>query len=169
MSCYTLYRSSHPEVFLRKGVLKICGKVTEEHPCQSVISIKFQSNFIKIAFRHGCSPVNLVNISRTLFPKNTSGGLLLRLLLVQYAHASKPVTRRCSAKVCNFTKNKLWHRCFPVNFAKKITNIFFYRPPPVAASDGTFLDYSDTFWRGYPQILSNISVSCNSVYVVCIL
>ena len=62
-----------------------------------------------------------------------------------------------------------WHRCFPVNFAKKFTNIFFYRTPPVAASEGTFLDYSNTFWRGYPQILSNISVSCNSVYVACIL
>ena len=33
-------RSSHPEVFLRKGVLKICSKFTGEHPCQSVISIK---------------------------------------------------------------------------------------------------------------------------------
>ena len=52
------FRSSHPEVFLRKGVLKICSKFTEErpcrsvistkseHPCQSVISIKLQSNFI---------------------------------------------------------------------------------------------------------------------------
>ena len=36
----TLYRSSHPEVFLVKGVLKICSKFTGEHPCQSVISIK---------------------------------------------------------------------------------------------------------------------------------
>ena len=34
------YRSSHPEVFLEKGVLKICIKFTEEHPWQSVISIK---------------------------------------------------------------------------------------------------------------------------------
>ena len=33
-------RSSHPEVFLRKGVLKICSKFTKEHPCQNVISIK---------------------------------------------------------------------------------------------------------------------------------
>ena len=33
-------RSSHLEVFLRKGVLKICSKFTGEHPCQSVISIK---------------------------------------------------------------------------------------------------------------------------------
>ena len=31
-------RSSHPEVFLGKGVLKICSKFTGEHPCRSVIS-----------------------------------------------------------------------------------------------------------------------------------
>ena len=37
----TLYRSSRPEVFLKKGVLKICSKFTGEHPCRSVISIKF--------------------------------------------------------------------------------------------------------------------------------
>ena len=40
------YRSSHPEVFLVKGVLRICIKFTGEHPCLSVISIKLQSNFI---------------------------------------------------------------------------------------------------------------------------
>ena len=27
------FRSSRPEVFLRKGVLKICSKFTGEHPC----------------------------------------------------------------------------------------------------------------------------------------
>ena len=34
---------SLPEVFLGKGVLKICCKFTREHPCQMVISIKLQS------------------------------------------------------------------------------------------------------------------------------
>ena len=33
-------RSSHPTVFLGKGVLKICSKFTREHPCRSAISIK---------------------------------------------------------------------------------------------------------------------------------
>ena len=72
-----LMRSSHPEVFLRKDVLKICSKFTGEHPCRSVISIKLQSNFIEIALWHGCSPVNLLYIFRTSFPSNTSGWLLL--------------------------------------------------------------------------------------------
>ena len=34
-------------------------------------------NFIEIALRHGCSPVNLLYIFRTPFPKNTSEGKLL--------------------------------------------------------------------------------------------
>ena len=66
------FRSSPPEVFLGKGVLKICNKFTEEHPCRSVISIKLLCNFIEITFRHGFSPVNLLFIVRTPFPKNTS-------------------------------------------------------------------------------------------------
>ena len=45
--------------------------------CRSAISIKLQSNFIEIALRHGCSPVNLLHIFRTSFPKNTCGRLLL--------------------------------------------------------------------------------------------
>ena len=70
-------RSNPPYIFLRKGVLKICSKFTGEHLCRSVISIKLPSNFIKIALRHGCSPVNLLHISRTPSPENTSGGLIL--------------------------------------------------------------------------------------------
>ena len=64
-------------VFLGKGVLKICNKFTGEHPCRSVVSIKLQSNFVKITLWHGSSPENLLQIYRTPFPKNTSGRLLL--------------------------------------------------------------------------------------------
>ena len=56
-------RSSHPEVFYEKGVLKICSKFTGEQPCRLLL--------------HGCSPVNLLHIFRTPFPRNTSGRLLL--------------------------------------------------------------------------------------------
>ena len=34
----------------------------------------------KVRFRHGCSPVNLLHIFRTPFPKNTYGWLLLKHL-----------------------------------------------------------------------------------------
>ena len=41
--------------------------------------VKVQSNFIEIALRHGCSPVNLLHIFGTPFPRNTSEWLSLAL------------------------------------------------------------------------------------------
>ena len=84
---YCPYRSSPSMVFLGKGVLKICSEFTEEHPCRSAISIKVSKcnfnkvacNFTQIALRHGCSPINLLYIFRTPFPKNTSGGMIFSL------------------------------------------------------------------------------------------
>ena len=37
------------------------------------------SNFIEITLRHGSSPVNLLHIFKTAFPRDTSGWLLLKL------------------------------------------------------------------------------------------
>ena len=76
----SIIRSSHLEVFLGKGVLKICNKFTGEHPCRSVISINLLCNFTKIALRRGCSLANLLHIFRTPFLDNTSGWLLLNNL-----------------------------------------------------------------------------------------
>ena len=73
------FRSSRPEVFLRKGGLKICCKFTGDQPCRGVISEKLPRNFIEITLQHGYSPVNLLNIFRTPFPKNTSEQVLLKL------------------------------------------------------------------------------------------
>ena len=75
--CNVIVRSSHPDVFLGKGVLKICSKFTRRHPCWSAISIKLQSNFIEIALLDECSPVNLLIIFRKPFPRHTSWWLLL--------------------------------------------------------------------------------------------
>ena len=85
------FRSSDPKVFLWKGVLKICYKFTGEHPCRSGILIKLQSTFTEITLRHGCSPVKLLHISRTPFPRNVSGCLLLSL------RSSREVWRRLQA------------------------------------------------------------------------
>ena len=71
-------------MFLRKGVQKICSKFTGEHQCRSVISRKFLCNFIENALRHGCSPVNLLHVFRTSFPRKTSGWLLLNIPLFCY-------------------------------------------------------------------------------------
>ena len=55
----SIFRSSRPEVFLGKSVLKICSKFTGEHPYIGV---------------------NLPHIFRTPFLKKSSGRLLLNLL-----------------------------------------------------------------------------------------
>ena len=79
------------------------------------------SNFIEIALQHGCSPLNLLHISRTPFPKNTSGGLLLTIvnlelfITIYIRHRQKPLTL---GNPCNFMKKRSHHRCFPVNIAK---------------------------------------------------
>ena len=67
-----IIRSIHPKVFSRKGVLKICSKFTDLWICKFMLC-----NFTEITLRHGCSPVNLLYIFRTSFPKNLSGRLLL--------------------------------------------------------------------------------------------
>ena len=45
-----------------------------------MISTKLQSNFFEIALWHGCSPINLLHIFRTTFPKNTAGRLLVEIV-----------------------------------------------------------------------------------------
>ena len=61
-------------------ILKIYCKFTGEHPCRKAISIKWQSNFIEIKLRHGCSPVNLLHIFRASFLNNTSRRLFLKII-----------------------------------------------------------------------------------------
>ena len=89
------YRSSHLEVFIVKGALKICTKYTGEHPCRS--------NFIEITLRHGCSPVNSLHIFRTPSTKNTSGRLLLNVELCNLSNMG----RQTLIKYCNGTKHKM--------------------------------------------------------------
>ena len=46
--CYIIFRSNPPEVFLAKAILKICSKLTGEHPCRSALSIKLHRRFVKL-------------------------------------------------------------------------------------------------------------------------
>ena len=54
-------RSSRPEVFLEKGVLKICSKFTGEHSYRSAILIKLL-----------CISVALINLLPSNFPAGNS-------------------------------------------------------------------------------------------------
>ena len=78
------FRSSPPEVFLGRGVLKICNKFTGEPPCRREISMKLQCNFNEITLRHECFPVNLLHIFRTPLPKNAYAGLFLNNLFLMF-------------------------------------------------------------------------------------
>ena len=100
-----MYWSSHSELFLGKGVLKICSKLTGEHPCRIAISIKLLWNFIEITLRHGCSPLNLLHSFRTSFLENTSGWLLLYALLIV----------ECRVQYNNIFWASFWKICFEFN------------------------------------------------------
>ena len=65
---------------LRNIVMKICSKFTGEHPCWNAILIKN-----KVSLQHACSPVHLMHMFRTAFPKDTSGKLLLDLSNISYS------------------------------------------------------------------------------------
>ena len=77
--CAGVCSEATPLRYSLKDVLKISCKFTGEHPCQSVISVKFLFNFIEVTLWYGCFPVNLLHIFRTPFYSSTSGGLILSL------------------------------------------------------------------------------------------
>ena len=54
---------------------------------------KLLCNFIEIAVRYGCSPVNLLHILRTSFPKKIYGGLLLKRWQKSYVIFEKILAR----------------------------------------------------------------------------
>ena len=58
--------------------LKRYSENISKHTYPSAIDIR---NFIEIAFRRGCSRINLLHIFRTPFSNKTSGGLFLTLAL----------------------------------------------------------------------------------------
>ena len=71
---------------------------------QFSIGVLLVCNFIEIALRHGCSPVNLLHIFRTPFPKNTSGGLHLH---IRFALFKWPWVGLYSERLESFPVNNL--------------------------------------------------------------
>ena len=68
---FTCFRSSLPEVFCRKGVLKNFAKFTEKHQCQSLFFNKVAglrpATLLEKRLWHWCFPVNFAKFLRTPF------------------------------------------------------------------------------------------------------
>ena len=64
---------------LRKSFSVNMQQIYSRTPVSKCTFNKVAKQIFEIAHWHGCSPVNLFHIFRTLFPKNTSGELLLYL------------------------------------------------------------------------------------------
>ena len=120
-----LFRSSLPEVFLGNGILKICSKCTGEHLCRSMISIKSLCNFFEITLWHRCSPVYLLHIFRTPFPKNTYGRLLLAIITLFDGKASMIIYMLSNYYLWDL-QLFLFFACLRVT--QKALQLFFFSP-----------------------------------------
>ena len=108
---FLMFRSISPEVLVYEGALNICSKIAGQHPCGSVVSIiKLLGNSMEIILPDGHFPVNLLNILRTPFYKNTFEELLL--------YMSTEYIRPVLSKVQNFFLENIRKN------ARKITTSF---------------------------------------------
>ena len=82
--CCTISRSSCPEVFCKKGLLRNFAKFTEKHLCQSLFYNKRagmrSTTLIKRRLWHRSFPVNFAKLLRTHFLTRQLPSLLLNLL-----------------------------------------------------------------------------------------
>ena len=75
-----LYVKRKGQTRLSGGVLwkKVFRKYAANWQENTNAKVWFQCNFIEIILRHGCSPINLLHITKTPFLKNTSEWLLMK-------------------------------------------------------------------------------------------
>ena len=111
---------------LSKGVLKICSKFTGEHPC-------WTHHIPAIILQHGWSLVNLLHIFTTPFPKNTSGGLLLTVIVTVIDNnafgfkCNIAIKSSFLKKTQNFSNSVKWNifTKFQFNIWRAKKNIFY--------------------------------------------
>ena len=79
-------RSSRPEVFCAKGILKNFARFTEKHLCQSLFFNKVAdlraATLLKKRPWHRCFPVDFPKFLRTSFLQSTSSGCFWSLFLI---------------------------------------------------------------------------------------
>ena len=72
-----IFRSSRPEVFCKKGILRNFAKITEKHLSQSFFFNKVAgirpATLLKKRLWHKCFPVNFAKFLKTHFLQNNSG------------------------------------------------------------------------------------------------
>ena len=68
------FRSSFPEVFCEKRILKNFAKFTGKHLCHSLFFNKIACSFIKKRLWYRCFPVNFVKFLKTPFFHKTAPG-----------------------------------------------------------------------------------------------
>ena len=92
---FTLFRSSRPEVFCKKGIFKNFAKFTGKHLCQSIFLKKVATLFKKRLW-YKCFPMNFAKVLRTpIFIRTplVAGCFCLFLILYNY----------CLVKVISFS------------------------------------------------------------------
>ena len=106
-------RSSHPEVFCKKGVLRNFAKFIGKHLCQMLFFFNKvaglrPATLLKKSLWHRCFPVNFAKYLRTPFLQNTSNGCFC-----------KNTTQR--------RIKKLWLRCLrSLTTWQTETNVYLY-------------------------------------------
>ena len=106
LSRYMCIQKQPPRGVPRKRCCENMQQIYRRTPWRSAISIKLLCKFIEIALRHGCSPVNLLHVFRTPFPRNTSEWLLLYFhKLCLWSLKKKDLFRELVPEICYTATN----------------------------------------------------------------
>ena len=118
-SIFSSSRSTRPEVFCKKGVLRIFTKFTGKHLCQGPATL------LKKRLWHRSFPVNFAKFLRAPFSWNTSAG--------------------CFYSSTNYIKNQIPVQVFSCEFCENFQNSFHFR---------------GTFFVNQPKIHGNTYCFC---------
>ena len=81
----THIRSSRPELYCKKRVLRNFAKFTGKHLCKSIffntVAVLKPATLFKKRLWHRCFPVNFTKFLRTPFLQNTTGGSFCQIFL----------------------------------------------------------------------------------------
>ena len=122
-NCYTLFHNSQNifQTFSTKGATE---SIFTRFDLENILS--------RLAFETGTVNNNLIINSKSLQPLILGAVTILR----HVARYETPTS--AGLRPATLLKKRLWHRCFPMDFAKFLRSPFFYRTPTVAASEVYF-------------------------------